>query len=101
MRADEIAQRAAKWNPTNDALMSILQTLAGTDSEFQSAKSARDDAFYRAFRLTLAVDRLSAALSLSPKIDKELNALRADVQRHYDFDVTAFAQHLRAFRQKL
>ena len=100
-RADEIAQHAAKWNPTNDALMSILQTLAGSDSEFQMANGARDDSFYRALRLTLALDRLSAALNLSPKIDKELNALRVDVQRHYDFDAAAFAGHLRALRQKL
>jgi hypothetical protein len=30
-----------------------------------------------------------------------LNALRSDVQRHYDFDVAAFAEHLRALRAKL
>jgi len=100
-RADEIAQHAEKWNPTNDALMSILQTLAGSDSEFQTTKNARDDVFYRALRLALALDRLSAALNLSSKIDKELSALRGDVQRHYDFDGAAFAEHLRAFRAKL
>jgi hypothetical protein len=47
------------------------------------------------------VERLATALDLSPKIGKELNALRADVQRHYDFDVAAFAEHLRALRAKL
>jgi len=99
--ADGIARQAAKWSPTNDQLMSILQTLAGSESEFQSTKNARDDVFYRALRLTLALDRLSAAMNLSSKIDKELNALRADVQRHYDFDGAAFAEHLRAFRAKL
>jgi hypothetical protein len=101
LRADSIAHNAEKWNPTNDALMSILQTLAATDSEFQTTKNARDDVFYRALRLTLAVDRLSAALNLAPKIDKELSALRADVERHYGFDGAAFAAHLRAFRAKL
>src|SRR5262249_41591990 len=101
LQADSIARDAAKWNPTNDALMSILQTLAGSDSEFQSTRSARDDVFYRALRLELALERFSAALNLSQKIDKELNALRADVQRHYDFDGAAFAEHLRAFRAKL
>src|SRR5437764_3413776 len=59
-RADEIAQRAAKWNPTNESLMSILQTLAASDSEFQSTNASRENIFYRAMRLTLALERLSA-----------------------------------------
>jgi hypothetical protein len=99
--ANEIAERAAKWSPTNDSLMSILQTLAASDSEFQSTKESKGSLFYRAVRLTLALERLAVALNLSPKIEKELNALRSDVQRHYDFDVAAFTEHLRAFRAKL
>jgi hypothetical protein len=99
--ANEIAERAAKWNPTNDSLMSIVQTLAASDSEFQSTNTSRENLFYRAVRLTLALERLSLALNLSPKIEKELSALRTDVQRHYDFDVAAFANHLRELRQKL
>jgi hypothetical protein len=99
-RANEIAERAAKWNPTSDSLTSILQTLAASDSDFQSGQS-KQSAFYRALRLTLGLERLAVALNLSPKIEKELNALRADVQRHYDFDAAAFAEHLRAFRAKL
>jgi len=55
----------------------------------------------RAQRLVLALDRLSQALNLAASVEKELNALRLDVQRHYDFDVAAFAEHLRAFRAKL
>ena len=100
-RADEIAQHAAKWNPTNDLLMSILQTLARSDSDFQASNVTREDSFYRALRLTLALERLSTALNLSSKVDKELLVLRGDVQRHYDFDIAAFGEHLRAFRQKL
>ena len=99
--ADELARSAADWNPTNDAAMSILQTLAASDSEFQPTNASRENLFYRALRLTLAIDRLSAALNISPKIDKELSGLRADVQRHYDFDAAAFAGHLRALRAKL
>jgi hypothetical protein len=99
--ADELARSAADWNPTNDAAMSILQTLAASDSEFQPTNASGENLFYRALRLTLAIDRLSAALNLSPKIDKELSALRADVQRNYDFDAAAFAGHLRALRAKL
>lgn len=101
LHVDGIAQNAQKWNPTNDQLMSILQTLAASDSEFQSASASREEGFYRALRLTLALDGFSAALNLSSRIDKELSALRADVQRHYDFDSAAFAKHLREFSQKL
>lgn len=99
--ADALAHRAAAWNATPDALMSILQTFTASDSEFQSAGSSPDVRFYYALRLTLALDRLAAALNLSQKVDKELQALRADVQRHYDFDPAAFAEHLRALRAKL
>ena len=99
--ADEIAERAAKWSPTSDSLMAILQTLAASDSEFRSSNTSRQNVFYRALRLTLALERLALALDLSPKIEKELSALRSDVQRHYDFDVAAFAEHLRALRTKL
>src|SRR5207253_7934217 len=84
--ADSIARSAEKWNPTNEALISILQTLAGADTEFRSTSRYDELLFYRALRLTLALERLSVALNLSSKIDKELSALRADVQRHYDFD---------------
>jgi hypothetical protein len=100
-RADEIAQRASKWTPTNDELISILQTLAACDSEFQATSGSKENLFYRALRVTLALERLAGALNLSPKIEKELNALRSDVQRHYDFDVAAFSGHLRALRTKL
>lgn len=99
--ADEIAQHAAKWNPTNAQLMSILQTLAGSDSEFKSTNTSREYPFYCALRLTLAIERLSVAAGITEKISKELNALRVDVQRHYDFDSASFAEHLHALRQKL
>jgi hypothetical protein len=81
--------------------MSILQTLAGSDSEFRSNNASRENQFDRALRLTLALERLSVALGISEKINKKLNALREDVQRHYDFDSASFAEHLRALRQKL
>jgi hypothetical protein len=101
LRADEIAKDAARWNPTTDALMSMLQTLASDDSELTSKEGSTEFRFFRAQRLTLALERLSVALSMSDKTEKELSALRHDVQRHYDFDSAAFAQHLRAFHQKL
>jgi hypothetical protein len=99
--ADGIAHNAKDWNPTNDQLMSILQTLAGSDSDLQTANLSNEQRFYRALRLTLALDRLSAALNLGSKLEKELSALRADVQRHYDFDAAVFTGHLRALHAKL
>jgi cytochrome c554/c'-like protein len=102
LHADEIARRdAEKWSPTNDELMSILQTLAGSDSEFRANNASRENQFYRALRLTLAVERLAAARCINEKGAKELSALREDVHRHYDFDSAVFAEHLRALRQKL
>src|SRR4029077_13916983 len=44
--ADEIAERAAKWSPTNDSLMSILQTFSGSDAEFRSANVSRQNVLY-------------------------------------------------------
>jgi hypothetical protein len=81
--------------------MSILQTLAASDSEFRSNDGSRENQFYCALRLTLAVERLSAALGICEQINKESTSLRGDVQRHYDFDSPAFAEYLRALRQKL
>ena len=57
--ANEIAERAAKWNPNSDSLMSTLQTLAASDSEFQATNASRQNLFYRALRLTLALERLA------------------------------------------
>ena len=99
--ANALAQRATTWSPTNDSMRSILQALAASDSEIRSSNQSRENPFYRAVRVTLGIDRLAIALNLSPKIEKDLNDLRADVQRRYNFDAAAFAEHLRALREKL
>lgn len=101
-QADDLARRAARWNPSATATMSILRTLAATDSEFVVTRErSLETLFYRARRIALALERLSIALNVQSKIDKELSALRDDARRHYDFDTAAFAKHLRAFRSKL
>ena len=88
-QADVLARRAASWNPTADSMMSILRTLAESDSKLT---------FHRAQRLALALDRLAAAL----KIDNpELNSLHQDVHPQSNFDAARFSEHLRAFRSKL
>lgn len=99
-QADELARRAASWNP--ESKMSILRALAESDSEFVVAKErSKVSLFYRARCVVLALARLSVALEQPLKIDQELTALHDDISRHYNFDVAAFAEHLRAFRAKL
>jgi len=99
LRADEIAKQAEKWEPTNAAITSMLQTFATTDSDFASRKDSSDFDFLRAARLVLAIERLSAALKMNET--KELIALRHDVARPYDFDPAHFSKDLRDFRNKL
>ena len=102
-QADQLARRAAIWNPSADAAMSLLQSLAATDSQFTGATTST--LFYRARRLVLALERLSAALNENRaeplKIDNELNALREDVRLLENFNPASFAAHLRALRGKL
>jgi hypothetical protein len=84
--------------------MSILRALAETESEFGGKQTAAQ-LFYRAKRLTLALDRLVAALNANGgapmKIDNELKALRDDVKTQDVFNAARFAEHLRSFRGKL
>jgi hypothetical protein len=98
-QADDLARKAETWNASTDSMISILRALIDSDSEFVGGKSPIESLFYRAQRLTLAIARLSVALNLSGTIDKELVALHDDVQRHYNFDAGAFAEHLRALRK--
>jgi len=105
-QADDLAQSAATWNPNADSTMSILHALAETDVEFRvTRQSTLEQLFYRAKRLVLALDRLTAALSANSaaplKIDKELNLLREDARLPENFDTARFSEHLRAFRAKL
>jgi hypothetical protein len=101
-QADNLARHSANWSPTTDSMMSISRALLESDSEFVASKERTKEALlYRAERITFALDRLSVALNLQPKVEKELGALREDVRRRYDFDAVAFVQHLRAFQKAL
>ena len=105
--ADDLARRAASWNPTVDSTSAMMRNLAETDSEFVAGKDRSTDAlFYRARRLVLALDRLAAALNQNRevplKLEQEINLLRQDVAiAHGNLDAAKFAEHLRALRQKL
>jgi len=104
-QADELAQRAAIWKPSLDSTMSMLRDLAATDMEFTRGGQSVESRFYRARRVVLALDRLSAARnanSAAPlKIDNEWKMLRDDVRTSDVFNPGQFAQHLRAFGGKL
>ena len=103
-QADSLAQRASIWKPTAGETMSMLRTLAATDSEFTGGKSV-EALFYRARRVALALDRLSAALnanSTAPlNVENELKTLHGDVRTPDVFNPGQFAQHLRAFQKLL
>jgi hypothetical protein len=104
--ADDLARRAANWNPNIDSAMSLLRALAETDSEFVVGKDrSLQELFYRSRRLVLAVDRLNNALTQNrgtpSKIDHELDQLRQDVAAYGNFDPARFVEHLRALRGKL
>ncbi len=104
--ADDLARRAASWNPTADSAMLMLRGLAESDSEFLVGKDrSLQQLYYRARRLVLAIDRLNNALTQNQgtpsKIDPELNALRDDVAPNRSFEPARFAEHVRALRGKL
>jgi hypothetical protein len=104
-QADELAQRAAIWKPSMDSTMSMLRALAATDVEFTGGGQSLESRFYRARRVVIALDRLSAGInanaSASLQMDNELKMLRDDVRTPDVFNPAQWAQHLRAFRGKL
>ena len=103
--ADALARRAAVWNPNVDSARLILRALAETDGEFTGKSQAAPSLAYRARRLTLALDRLTAALNENQaaplQIENELKRLQQDVVMGGNFEAQRFAAHLRALRQKL
>ncbi len=104
---DDLAHAAVKWNPTIDTVISLMRSLAQTDSEFTISKErSREAIFYRGRRLVLALERLAAALNANRDVplnlEVELEALRKDIAAaHGALDVSVFAEHLRALRSKL
>jgi hypothetical protein len=100
-----LAQRAATSNWNEDSVRHLLTALASVDSEFSAESAARPALAQRAKRLVLAVDRLACALNKNRgfklKIDAEMKLLFQDVKSLDAFDASAFAGHLRAFRETL
>jgi len=105
-QADELARRAPSWNPNIDSTMAILRALVATDSEFVVSKeTSAQTLWYRARRVVLALDSLSAALNQNRgaplKMDSELNSLHEDVRLRENFAPPQFAEHVRKFRAAL
>ena len=103
-QADQLARAAALWIPKVDQVMSMLRVLAETDSEFDRARASGQTLLYRARRLVLALDRLSAAMNqneASLKIDNDMNRLREHVRGSDVYDPRKFAEDLRSFRKQL
>jgi hypothetical protein len=103
--ADDLAQRAAMWKPTADAMRTMLRTLAAMDLEFKGRGKSVETPVYRARRVVLALDRLSVALNANSavplNVDNELKTLRDDLRTPDVFNPEQFAQDLRNFRSKL
>ena len=104
-QADALARRASTSNWSDSSARSLLVALASVDAEFTAKGTANQVLGQRAKRLVLALDRLVNALGQNRgaplKVDPELNQLFQDVKTLDAFDASAFAGHLRAFRDAL
>ena len=104
-QADALARRAAVSNWSEGSARSLLTALASLDGEFSVRGTAVPIQGQRAKRLVLALDRLANALNNNRgfrlKVDAELRQLFDDVKTLDSFDSTAFAAHLKAFRDAL
>ncbi len=103
--ADALARRASVSNWSEGSARALLTALAALDPEFSVKTAAAPVLGQRAKRLVLALDRLVNALNQNRgwhlQTDAELNQLFQDVKSLDSFDTTAFAAHLKAFREAL
>jgi hypothetical protein len=104
-QADSLARRAAVSNWSESTARSLLTALASSENDFSAKGLAAPILGQRAKRLVLALDRLANALNhnrgFKLKVDTELNQLFQDVRTLDSFDASAFATHLKAFREAL
>ena len=101
-QADSLARRAAEIPSSDNFALTILQALAGSDSEFVVSKETPPDLlFRRAQRLVLALGRLSRATpneAPGQGQNPELTHLFEDVRVRADFQPGRFTEHLATFR---
>jgi len=103
--SDALARRASVSNWSEGSARAMLTALAAVDEEFSRKGTPNNLLAQRAKRLVLALDRLANALNQNRgerlKIDAEIDQLFQDVKTLDSFDATAFAGHLRSFRDAL
>ena len=100
-QADALARRAATQEFNGDFARRLLNRLAACDptASHDMPGDSPDRSFYRAQRLVLALDRLSAAGAA--RVTPELRALRDELRDPSAFDTTRFVEQLARFRQSL
>ena len=103
--SDAFARRASVSNWSESSAQAMLMALAALDGEFLEKGTPNNLLAQRAKRLVLALDRLANALNQNRgarlKVDAEIDQLFQDVKTLDSFDASAFADHLRKFREAL
>ena len=102
--ADQSAKRAAEITWSTDTTRSVLKNLAASHPAFLDATVAKDVQAYRAERLVLALDRVTASLPANQRpaaAGAPLDKLFQLAQSIPDFAPAEFAKALATFEQAL
>jgi len=96
--ADGVAKTVAAQNWSREEAQALLRKMAGASADFERADAGALALAYRAERLVLGLDRLTAAAgATNAAINSGLNALFRDAQSRPDFEAKKFAADLRRF----
>jgi len=97
--ADQLARHVSARTFENGYSNTVLQVLTSLAAEFSGSSPVPADAvFYRAKRLALACVALSETSGHPPVASAELERILEDVSSPINFNASAFAEHLAAWR---
>ena len=97
--ADELAQHVSGRSFENGYGTRLLRALTSTAIEFRETSSISPDIlFYRAKRLALACEALSGSAAPAQLRSAEFNKIIGDVSSPTNFNATAFAEDIAAWR---
>jgi Cytochrome c554 and c-prime len=97
--ADQLARHVSARTFENGYSSTVLQMLTSLAPEFsRSSPVPADVLFYRAKRVALACVALSETASHPPPASAELGRILEDVSSPVNFNASAFAEHLAAWR---
>jgi hypothetical protein len=97
--ADQLARHVSARTFENGYSTTVLQMFTSLAAEFNRSSSVSADVlFYRAKRLALACVALSETSGHPQVTSAELGRILKDVSSPVDFDASAFAEHLAAWR---